>query len=154
VNFSDLSNRPVETVRKLSQSSSRALRVHRRGEEEDLILTTASRADDVVAVASLTTKILLALMASDDGVVTLVTDVLPAAFPWVRYLQKHEIQAFVVELVGALQGAESLQNPAPVVNAVAAWKATAEVYADPELLHILTRDDGDQDFGPVPEPKA
>lgn len=31
------------------------------------------------------------------------------------------------------------------------WKATAEVYADPELHAALKRDSG-EDYGPVPEP--
>ncbi|HEY3607437.1 MAG TPA: DUF6247 family protein [Pseudonocardiaceae bacterium] len=79
-----------------------------------------------------------------------VTEVIPTAFLWVRLLPKQEVQAFVVELVAALEGAESLQNPAPVAQVVTAWQHTAEVYADPELLTIL-RQDG-EDFGPVAMP--
>jgi hypothetical protein len=89
-------------------------------------------------------------MQHDDRVRSLVTDVMPAAFPWVRFLSKQGVQAFVVELVAALEGAESLQNPAPVAQVVTAWQHTAEVCADPELLTIL-RQDG-EDFGPVPMP--
>lgn len=152
VNFSDLSNKPVETVRKLQRSPSRSLRVRRRGDEEDLVLTTASRADQVDEVMSATTKIFLALMQHDPTVVTLVIDVLPEAFPWVRFLPKQDVQAFVVDLVGTLKAAASLDNPAPVAQVVAAWRHTAEVYADPELLAVLRKDG--EDLGPVPAPSA
>ncbi|WP_028663064.1 hypothetical protein [Saccharomonospora halophila] len=153
VNFSELSNKPVETVRKLQQSTSRSLRVHRRGaEDEDLLLTTVSRAEQVAEVASTTTKLFLALMEHDDRTRTLVTDVVPRAFPWVRFLPKEGVRQFVVELVETLEAADSLENPAPVAHLVAAWRSTAEVHADPELLAVLKRDGADS--GAVPEPPA
>ncbi len=152
VNFSDLSNKPVETVRKLQQSTSRALRVRRRGEDEDLMLTTATRAEQTVEAASATTKLFLALMAHDDRTRTLVTEVLPRAFPWVRFLPKEAVREFVVELVDTLEAAESLDNPAPIAHVVAAWRSTASVYADPELLAVLRRDGSD--VGAVDEPPA
>jgi hypothetical protein len=153
VNFSDLSNKPVETVRKLQHSPSRSLRVRRRGDEEDLVLTTASRAAQDDEVMSATTKIFLALMQHDPRVVTLVTEVLPEAFPWVRFLPKEDVQGFVVELVGTLKAADSLDNLAPVAQVIVGWRHTAEVYADPEVLAVLLHQDI-EDFGPVPEPPA
>ncbi|MGH3517398.1 MAG: hypothetical protein ACRDQ7_08280 [Haloechinothrix sp.] len=153
VNFSDLSNRPKDTVRKLESSRSRSLRVHRRGvNEEDLVLTTASRAAQVTEVSSAATKLLLALMQHDDRVRTLVTDVVPKVFPWVRFLPKEDVRTFVVELVDALEGADALDNPAPAAQVIAAWRHTAEVHADPELLSILTSDG--EDLGAVPESAA
>lgn len=149
VNFSDLSNKPVDVVRKLQSSPSRSLRIHRRG-EEDLVLTTASRVAQAAVASSTTTKLFIALMQHDARVRSLVTEVLPTAFPWVRFLPKADVQAFVVELVDVLEGAEALDNPAPLVQVVSDWQRTAEVYADPELLAIL-RSDG-EDHGPVPEP--
>jgi hypothetical protein len=149
VNFSDLSNKPVEVVRKLQASASRSLRIHRRG-AEDLVLTTATRAAQAAAASSTTAKLFLALMRHDDRVRSLVTEVLPTAFPWVRFLPKEDVQAFVVELVEVLEGAEALENPAPLVQVVSDWQRTAEVYADPELLAILGSDG--EDHGPVPAP--
>jgi hypothetical protein len=35
---------------------------------------------------------------------------------------------------------------------VAAWRATAEIYADPELYQALTVPLEDTDYGPVPAP--
>jgi hypothetical protein len=150
VNFSDLSNHPVDTVAKLHRSPSRSLRVRRRGDQEDLILTTATRAEQAEAVTSVTTKMFLALMQHDDHTRTLVTEVLPVAFPWVKFLPKEDVQAFVVDLVETLAAAESLDNPAPVAILVAAWRHSAEIHADPELSEILQRDG--EDAGAVPAP--
>lgn len=152
VNFSDLSNKPVETVGKLHHSPSRTVRVHRRGDEEDLVLTTASRAAEVTEGASAATRLFVTLMRESNQARTLATEVLPVAYPWVKFLPKQDLQAFVVELVDTLEAAESLENPSPVANLVAAWRHTAEVYADSELLSTL-RGDGD-DFGPATEPPA
>ena len=152
VNFSDLSNKPVETVKKLQHSPSRSLRVHRRGGEEDLVLTTASHAAEVTETASATTKLFLALMRENDQTRTLATEVVPTAFPWVRFLPKQDLQAFVVELVDTLEASDSLENWTPVAHLITEWRHTAEVHADPELRASL-QSDGD-DFGPVLEPTA
>lgn len=152
VNFSDLSNRPVDTVRKLQESPSRSVRVRRRGDEEDLVLVTASRAAEVREVVSTTTAIFVALMQHSPAVRDLVTDVLPTAFPWVRFLPREGVQTFVVELVDVLEAADSLGNPAPVSQLIAEWRHTAEIYADPELLAVLRKDG--EDLGEVPAPEA
>jgi uncharacterized protein DUF6247 len=152
INFSELSNKPVEAVRKLRESPTRSVRVRRRGDDEDLVLMTAGRADEVREVVSTTTALFVALMQTDARARELVTGVMPKAFPWVRFLPKEDLREFVVELVNTLEAADSLGNLAPVTQVIAGWRHTAEVHADPELLAIL-RQDG-QDFGEVPEPTA
>jgi hypothetical protein len=151
VNFSELSNKPKDTVDKLNNSPTRSLRVHRR-DGEDLVLTTASRVEQEAEVSSATATLFLALMRHDDGFRTLMLDVMPEAFPWVRFLPRDDVREFAVELVETLRAAESLHNPAPVAQVVTSWRHTAEVHADPQLLTILNRD-GD-DFGAVPAPAA
>lgn len=151
VNFSELVNKPVETVRKLQRSQGRVVRVHRR-DGEDLVLATASRAAAETEVSSVTTKLFVALMQHDEGIRTLVTEALPSAFPWVRFLPKEDVQAFVVELVEILEAAESLGNPAPVAQVITAWRNTANVYADPELLAVLQQEG--EDLGRVDEPSS
>ncbi|WP_063739996.1 hypothetical protein [Amycolatopsis jejuensis] len=138
VNISELSLHPRRVVEQLERSPSRSVRIRRREkDQQDLVLVTAERAEQVVAAASATTKIFVELMRRSDLAVTLATEVLPAAFPWVRYLPKEDVQRFVAELVETLERADSLGNPAPVATLVAAWKQTAEVHADPELAAIL-----------------
>jgi len=52
----------------------------------------------------------------------------------------------------ALSAAGELDNGAAVEGIVAGWRSTAEVYADPELFAILTREHDGTDYGPVLPP--
>jgi hypothetical protein len=153
VSFSELVQRPVDTVAKLDAARGRTLRVRRRGDAEDLVLTTASRAEQGSEVASATTRMFVALMQNNPRALSLLVDVVPSAFPWVRFLPREDVQAFVIELVDILEAADSLENPAPVVQVIREWRHTAEVYADPELAAAL-RGGTDGDYGPVAPPAA
>jgi hypothetical protein len=146
--WSELLQQPNKTLDKLR--GHRALLVHRR-DAEDLVVTTVSKAEEASEVRSATTRMFIVLMQRDARARELVTEVLPAAFPWVRYLPAEGLRAFVLELVEELERADSLENPAPVAHLLAAWRATAESYADPEYMAAL-REVG-QDLGPVPEPE-
>ncbi|MEJ2856769.1 MULTISPECIES: hypothetical protein [unclassified Saccharothrix] len=152
VPFSDLINKPKDTVAKLKQAPGERLRLRRR-DDEDLVLTTASRAARTPASDSVATRMFVAMMQRDPGVRTLVTEVVPEVFPWVRYLPTESVREFVVELVEALRATDDLDTKAPVDVVIAAWKHTAEVYADPELLKALTQAEHG-DFGPVPPPEV
>lgn len=150
VNFSDLQRDPKEVVRKLERSTSRAVRIRRRErDQQDLVLVAADRAAQASEAASATARIFIELMKQDAGARALV-EVLPAAFPWVRYFAKDQVQAFVLEFVDVIERSESLGNPAPLAELIAAWRNTAEILADPELARILSQD-GD-DFGAAPQP--
>ena len=72
-------------------------------------------------------------------------------YPWVAFLSRDEAREFVAELVATMRAADAIDNPAPVVQVIDAWRHTAEVLADPELATSLTMP-GDGDFGPVPQP--
>lgn len=151
VSFSDLQLRGKATVEAwLSKSTNRDLVVRRR-DAEDLVLTTASRAAQAREASSVTSRLFVALMQQDPHVRDLVTDVVPAVFPWVAFLSRNEVREFVVELVSTMKAAESIDNPAPVANVIDAWRHTAEVLADPELAAVLSAP-SDEDFGSVPEP--
>ncbi len=149
--FSELLQRPTDTVAQLTATRGQTLRLRRR-DAEDLTLTTASRAEHEHTVVSATTRMFVALMQHDETARSLLIDVVPEAFPWVTFLPTQDVRAFVLELVETLQAADALDNPAPVVQVIAAWHHTAEVYADPDLaarIHLL-----EGDLGPVPEPAA
>lgn len=151
VNFSDLLQRPNETVEKLKASRHRALRVHRRGSEDDLVLTTADRAAEEHDVVDLAVRVLRAVMS--DPVLRSHTflDILPRIFPWSMFLPPDARIAFAQELVDTMEASSDLGVSAPVLTLITQWRNTAEVYADPELLAILRSPRGG-DFGPVPKP--
>ncbi|MFG1627932.1 hypothetical protein [Kribbella sp. NPDC049227] len=151
VNFSDLLQRPNETVEKLKASRSRALRIHRRGSEDDLVLTTADRATEESELADVTVRMLRAVMGNPVLRSQYLLDVLPQVFPWVAFLPPEDRIGFAQELVDVMDASLELGVPAPVLILIAQWRNTAEVWADPELLAILRSSDKG-DFGPVPEP--
>ncbi|MCQ4045781.1 DUF6247 family protein [Streptantibioticus rubrisoli] len=146
-NLSELLNKPKATLAALRGSRRILLR---RRDDEDLVLTTAARAEQDQEVMGATSRLFVEMMRTPQGR-TLVLDVLPATFPWVRYLPAHDVREFSVELVDALSAAVEMDNTAAVAQLITEWRHTAEVHADPELYAALTTDSG-EDFGPVPEP--
>lgn len=150
--FSELSNKPVDTVAKMYRAPRHGLRITRRG-EGDLYLTTAERADQVVEIVDTTTRLFVAMMKSDPKIVDLLTNVFPDVFPWVRFLPPEDVREFLVEFVDTAKASTSLDTVDPILALVAAWKSTAEVYSDPELHAALTKDSG-EDYGPLPMPEV
>ncbi|MFD4231373.1 hypothetical protein [Streptomyces sp. NPDC058545] len=142
IGLSDLLNRPKATLATLR--GDRRIVLRRRG-AEDLVLTTAAHAEQDREVMGVMRRMFLEMMRTPGGR-SLVLDVLPAAFPWARYLPAHEVREYSVELVGALGAATELDNTADVAQLITEWRHTAEVHADPELYAALTTDSG-EDFG-------
>lgn len=150
VNFSELVNKNKQTLARLKESSRLLLR---RRDGEDLVLTTVTRAEQDRTVVSAATRMLAAMARRDPGTTQLLLDVLPDAFPWIRFLPEPDVHAFAVELVDTMRAADSLSNNASVAQMLIAWQHTAEAYSDPELLAALTTDHA-EDYGPVPDPKS
>jgi hypothetical protein len=153
VSFSDLQLKGKATVESwLRRSAGRSLLVRRR-DAEDLVLTTASRAEQARQASSATSRLLAALMRHDHRMHEAATEVLPDVFPWVSFLSPDEKQQFLAELVTTIRAAESIDNPAPVALVIESWRHTAEVLADPQLTAALTAP-SDGDYGHVPAPEA
>lgn len=153
VTFSDLQLKGKATVESwLRRSTGRSLLVRRR-DAEDLVLTTVSRAEQVREASSVTSRMFVALMQHDPRVRELVTEILPDVFPWVAFLSRDEVRQFTVELVSTIRAADSIDNPAPVIQVIESWRHTAEVLADPELAAVLSAPSAG-DYGPIPAPTA
>jgi hypothetical protein len=151
VNFSDLLQRPNETVEKLKSSRRRALRVHRRGSEDDLVLTTVDRVTEEAELSEVTVRVLRAVMSNPVLRSQYLLDIRPQVFPWVMFLPPEDRIGFAQELIDVMDASARLAVPAPVLTLIAQWRNTAEVWADPELLAIL-RSPREGDLGPVPKP--
>jgi predicted deacetylase len=154
VNFSELSKNPGEVADKVADSATRAVLVRRRkAGDEDLVLTTASHAQQQGEVTAAATRMFVAMIQHDPQAVNRLAEVAPTAFPWVRFLPPGDVTDFVSELVETLQAADGLdQNPAPVLQVIDEWRNTAAIHADPDLLELLRTDEGD--LGPVPDPTS
>lgn len=150
MNFSELVNKNKQTLARLNESP--RLLLHRR-DGEDLVLTTAARAEQDQTVVSAATRMLAAMARREPGSMELLLDILPDAFPWVRFLPERDVHAFAVELVDTMRAADSIGNSASVAQLLVAWQHTAEIHSDPELFEALSRDH-DADYGPVPDPRG
>lgn len=103
-------------------------------------------------MVSAATRMLAAMARREPGSKELLLDLLPDAFPWVRFLPEPDVHAFAVELVETMRAADSVGNSASVAQLLVAWQHTAEAHSDPVLPAALTRDHAD-DHGPVPDPR-
>lgn len=149
VNFSELVNKNKQTLARLKESP--RLLLHRR-DGEDLVLTTATRAEQDRTVVSAATRMLAAVARREPGSTELLLDILPEAFPWVRFLPESDLHAFAVELVDTMRAADSVNNSASVAQLLIAWQHTAEAHSDPDLLAALTGQH-DEDYGQAPDPR-
>ncbi|EPH43310.1 hypothetical protein ABT390_20040 [Streptomyces aurantiacus] len=149
VNFSELVNKNKQTLARLRESP--RLLLHRR-DGEDLVLTTAARAEQDQTVVSAATRMLAAMARREPGSMELLLDILPDAFPWVHFLPEADVHAFALELVDTMRAADSVANSAATAQLLISWQHTAEAHSDPELLSALTRDH-DADHGRVSDPR-
>ncbi|MFI6040025.1 hypothetical protein ACIA8C_00215 [Nocardia sp. NPDC051321] len=146
VPFSDLLHRPAVTAGLLDQV--RAVRLRRR-DAGDLALMRIEQLDAEGAVVDFTARLLAGLLRRIGA--EAVRDVLPDAVPWVTFLPAADVDKFLTELVAVAQGAAALENLAPLAGLLTQWRHTAEVYADPVLLELVTNEP-EGDFGPAPMP--
>lgn len=149
-NFSELIQKPKDTVARMQVNARKGLRLRRR-DDEDLYLTTAARADEAVQVVDSTTRLFVAMMKSDPKAITILTHVFPEAFPWVKFLPDAAMREFLVEFMDTARAASELGTIAPLVPLISAWKSTAEIHADPELHAQLISAKG-EDLGAVEPP--
>lgn len=149
VNLSDLLNKPKATLARLA--TNRRLVLHRR-DDEDLVITTAERAAADTAVVRDTTRLFAEMMRKEPMVMALAVQVLPSIFPWVRHLPEDAKQEFAAEWLGTLTAAAEMNNNAAVEGTVAAWRSTAEIYADPVLYAVAMRDHDEIENGELAVP--
>jgi hypothetical protein len=146
VPFSELLHHPAATAERLD--AVRALRLRRR-DADDLALMRIEQLERDESVVYFTARLLAGLVRAEN--VAVIRKLLPDALPWVTFLPEADFDAFVTELVAVAQGATELGNLAPVAVLLSQWRHSAEVFADPVLLEILTREP-EGDLGPVPAP--
>jgi hypothetical protein len=106
-----------------------------RRDGEDLILESARRAEADDEALSGVAALLIGLANTDRDV---LDKVFPVAFPWMRYLPANEAPAFIIEFIDTAHACVGLDTLMPLSTVVAAWRATASVYADENLLTTLT----------------
>jgi hypothetical protein len=76
-----------------------------------------------------------------------LAEILPQAFPWIRFLPDHDRVTFAREFVELTETGDATA----LLQLITAWRHTAEIHADPELLATLSSETVD-DFGVVTAP--
>ena len=100
-------------------------------------------------VVDFTARLLAGLVRSEP--LDVIRRVLGEALPWVTFLPEADVDQLLSDLVTVAQGAASLENLSPIAVLLTQWRHTAEVYSDPVLLEILSREP-EGDFGPASAP--
>ncbi|MGW6769167.1 hypothetical protein ACWGBX_01930 [Streptomyces sp. NPDC055037] len=148
VSFSELLHHPAATARRLD--GVRALRLRRR-DAGDLALMRVDRMERDASVVDFTSRLLVGLVRTDN--IEALRQALPEALPWSTFLPAEDRDTLLVELVDTVRGAVALDNLAPIALLLTQWRHSAEIYADPALLAVVTREP-EGDLGPVPVPQA
>jgi hypothetical protein len=149
--FSYLIQHSRDTIARLENSRGRQLRLVRR-DGEDLVLESAKHSEADAQGALTATRVISEMLRSDETA-ALVLQVLPAVFPWIRFLPDAASREFAVEFAETARAAAEIGNMAHVVPVIEAWRATAEIHADPELHRALTKPLDATDHGPLLNPE-
>ncbi|MER8104595.1 hypothetical protein [Kitasatospora sp. NPDC094016] len=148
VPFSELLHHPAATTRRLD--AVRALRLRRR-DAGDLALMRVDQMERDATVVDFTSRLLAGLVRTEN--IAALRQALPEALPWSTFLPAEDVDTLLAELVDTARGAVALDNLAPIALLLAQWRHSAEIYADPALYAILTRE-SEGDLGPAPAPGA
>jgi hypothetical protein len=119
-----------------------------RGGELLLLSSLRRREGDRHAVAALSHLLAHALERSE--LVDVLADSLSDEYPWLEFLPAHERRAFLDEFFRVLRASATVDRFSAFDQMIEAWKSTAEIYADPDLLARLGQP-GD-DAIPAPSP--
>ncbi|NEC91520.1 hypothetical protein G3I71_38240 [Streptomyces sp. SID12501] len=101
-------------------------------------------------VEDLTSRLLAGLVHTEN--IEALRQALPEALPWSTLLPAEDVDTLLAELVDTAREAVALDNLAPIALLLTQWRHSAEIYADPTLLAILTREP-EGDLGPVTMPE-
>ncbi len=71
-----------------------------------------------------------AALLTSERVASYVPELLPQAIPWTRFLPEADLPVFVSELAAA--AASGKDAPEKVAALIGEWRATAEIYANPD----------------------
>lgn len=119
-----------------------------RGGEPLLLSSLRRREGDRHAVAALAH--LLAHALKNQDLVTVLTASLVDEYPWLEFLPEHERAAFLGEFFRVLRASATVDRFTAFDQMIEAWKSTAEIYADPELLARLRQPGDDATVAPSP----
>ena len=111
----------------------------RRRDGEDLYIKLDSRESSQRDVIGLLARLLIVAGNEPKAAKRMVNEV-AALLPWTSFLPADERQQFVTDLVIKAAGCVAIDNFEPLEEHFWRWEATAEVYANPEIMAKLNRE--------------
>lgn len=140
---------PNEVVSRLDQGDV----ILKRRDASALRLSLAARTSAESQGTELTARLLREALARAPSLGEVFLEAVERDHPWVRLLPPDARETFVREFLATLEACSSVASTAPLVEMLAAWKSTAEIYADPVLAAELMRPLPGTDI-PVPRPRT
>jgi hypothetical protein len=114
----------------------------KRRDGPDLYISLDTRESLVRDVLGLLAR-LLVVASSDPKTLKRLSDELPALLPWSSFLPADERRQLVADLVAKAAGCADLDMMEPLSRLLDGWRASAEIYANPDLLaRIQSPSDG------------
>jgi hypothetical protein len=139
--LTDFLHRPARVLKKVGKED---VVLRRRGKPsirlslETRQASTAAASAAVLARAEEAASILSAALDVVSELPGRLPELLARRYAWIRFLPADGRATFAREYVETLQACASIGNTARLDEMLCAWKATAEIYADPALFAKLT----------------
>jgi len=127
--------------------------VLRRRNRPSLRLSLESRNEGSSAGAEIAAHILADAMVTVPEIPSRLSAIMSHRYPWIRFLPEKAREEFVREFIETVQACTSIGNTARLDETLHAWKATAEIHADPALHKKLTRPLAASTGARVPRPR-
>lgn len=112
--------------------------VIRRRDGEDLYISVRSR-EGSLQEALHVLGILLASLTDEPDIARRIVDAMADSLPWTSFLPEPERAEFLADLARVSAACVELQSYEPLGHVINSWRATADVYANPELMKLLRK---------------
>lgn len=110
--------------------------VLRRRDGEDLFLGLRSRSESVRDALGVLARVLVAASVDPDTR-RRVAGGLTASLPWTTFLPGDEREEFFEALTATAAACVEVDTFEPLSHLIEGWRATAEIYANPDLAKVL-----------------
>ncbi len=150
IQWSDIARNPREVAATVEREGE--ARLERRGEGPAFVLMTASRHAATSSGVRIAGRLLRNAIAHSSKLGDL-DSLLVDSFPWLRFIPEKYRHEFATEFLVTYEACSDLEVWTPLQRLMREWKATAAIYADPELAAKLNGP-FDDDLGPVLAPEV
>jgi hypothetical protein len=150
IQWSDIARNPREVAATVEREGE--ARLERRGEGQAFVLMTATRFTASRSGVRMVERLLRNAIAHSIQLGDL-DSLLLDTFPWLRFIPESHRSDFGNEFVNTFEACAELDVWTPLQRMMREWKATAAVYADPQLSAKL-KGPFEDDLGTAMPPEA